>query len=89
VQQQGAGLVSGLRLPLVRRPDPVLTDDELDTIGQLLVDHIRWARGERAKHLVSESVIRTQIEAEAALAKIAEVRPYFATALAPHREPGA
>lgn len=62
----------GLRLPLVRRPDPVLTEDELDFIVERLDGYVAWADAEMAKHLVSESVIRGRITALDALGKLRE-----------------
>lgn len=64
--------MKGLRLPLLRRPDPVLTEDELDLIHVLLLDHISSAEHEMAQHLVSESLITSKRRAEWALAKVEE-----------------
>lgn len=47
------GKSSGLRLRLRRRPDPVLTEDELDFINDRLEGYIQWAKGEQAAHIVA------------------------------------
>jgi hypothetical protein len=63
----------GLRLPLPRRNDPVLIEDELEFLRMLLINHIASAKHEMSQHLVSESVIRHKMYAEDVLAKIEQV----------------
>lgn len=64
----------GLRLPLARRQDPVLTEDELDSVALVLQDRIDTHERVMARTLVSESVIREKLEIESALAKINEAQ---------------
>lgn len=60
-----------LRLKLKPRPDPILTNSELRIIEKLLRSHIDWVDNEATKkHGVSESMLRTQMDAESALPKI-------------------
>lgn len=63
----------GLRLRLFHKPDPVLDETDLEIIQKLLGEHIGWASDEMSKHLVSESIIRSRMEAEIAKAKIDQV----------------
>lgn len=63
----------GLRLRLRRRPDPVLSFDELEFIAERMRHYIAWADREMAAKLVSESVIRGRMYATDSLAKITEV----------------
>lgn len=65
--------MKGLRLPLPRRPDPVLTREELRVIDKLLNDHLWWAAHEKEKGPVSESVLRAEIHAGDARAKVRQV----------------
>lgn len=60
----------GLRLRLPRRPDPVLTEEELEVIETLLAQHIAWAKREMADRKVSEAIIRTRMDAASAITKI-------------------
>jgi hypothetical protein len=61
-----------MRLPLHRRPDPVLNQEELRIIALLLDDHIAWANRETERRKVSEAVIRALLDAESARAKVGE-----------------
>jgi hypothetical protein len=62
----------GLKLPLRRRPDPVLNEEELRVVELLLDGHIAWATHEMEQRRVSETIIRMRLDAESALAKVRE-----------------
>lgn len=60
----------GLRLPLPRRPDPVLDEEELQLVSDLLEQHVEWATRKMERERVSESIIRRRLYGESALAKV-------------------
>lgn len=53
--------IRGLRLPLKREPDPVLTEEELRYVASVVRRRRLEIAAEREQHLVSESVIREQM----------------------------
>lgn len=62
----------GLRLPLVRKPDPVLTPDELDWVAAVARDRVQEHARIMAKGKVSEAVIRSRMSGDDVLAKLYE-----------------
>ena len=65
--------LKGLRLPLKRRPDPVLTEDELHWIEERCTKYIESTDAAMKAGLVSESVIRGTMTAESTRGKVQEV----------------
>jgi len=59
-----------LRLPLPRRQDPVLTEDEMDWIADLARERVAEHVAEMDNGLVSESVIRSRMYGESVLSKL-------------------
>lgn len=60
----------GLRIPLLRRPDPVIEGDELDEAVAILEEELQRIKTEMAARLVSESVIRRRLYVESILEKM-------------------
>lgn len=61
-----------LRLPLVRRPDPVLIEDELDWLADVARERVAANVRAMENYRVSESVIRSRRTGEAVLEKLYE-----------------
>lgn len=63
----------GLRLPLVRKPDPVLTSDEINWLADVARDRLKEHGHAMERGKVSESVIRSRMTGNDVLAKLYEV----------------